>query len=757
MAPENNDLIVGSTMTPATMVTPKVVTKQIDTDRLGISGQVVDGISHTTEIPVSDQTKKLASIYALEASIYDTLRELDEIKNDLDNIYFSPVLSDPILDPFFVDPKWELDGFTRETSGIVFTRKAQATGYAKVLSDAFIKPGKYFVYLQVDQLTSGKLVVRDQSDNIIKEIFSTGTEAFEINIEQPTVDSIEFVATNVLPNESIRINGIYVHHVKNSFGRYVDFLVESMLTGGSGFASELYVQTMMNMALDSARSYTNSVTENINNDLTLHETTYNNPHQVTYVQTGAAAANHTHTPVSIDAADRIHTHNASEISGIAADEHTHTPDECGAAPTVHTHTPISIGAADRAHTHVPDECGAAATIHTHTLDNLVDIDTIYTALDELENQIASNNVTEQLDTHTSNYNNPHQVTKTHVELGQVVDAPMATPQETIDGILENRYVNPVGDRAALEAFLGTQTLDPTKLIPVPINKLVWDNANTIYTIPIFKDRLYRISINCHDTLSLKELVMAIDTTTGIDVVRNNICMAKKQTLTSGDILSYMGWENSLNNHFKFMLPSAGINKAQGELTLNSYSMCLTGIMHGYVLDETTGEELVDNSFPYLVSSGFKATDIPENITNLILYPLNAEFINAEILIYELIQPTQEPNMVIDATPVGTIVQRYGEQIIPGWSELDGSELSRIMYPEAWMYAQQSGYLRPENEWQADVVANNGTTYYFSTGNDTTTFRIPKIQPTGPLKTYMKTKYSQIQDSDEILYRFIWEN
>ena len=757
MAPENTDLIVGSTITPTTTITPKIVTKDVDTNKLKISGQEVDGISHTKDIATEEQTKKLATIFALESSIYDTLREVEDLKNSVDNIYFSPVLSDPVLDPFFVDPKWELSGFTREISGIKFIRQAQPTGYAKILSDAFVNPGKYFIYLQVSELTSGKLSIIDQSDVLLKEIVSTGIHTLEVVIEQPTIDSIEFVVSDVNLNESVVIDAIYVHHVKTSFGRYVDFLVENMLTGGSGFASQLYVQTLMNQALSSSQSYTNTIAETINNELALHETANNNPHQVTYTQTGAAAADHTHTPISINAADRAHTHIASEVSGVSPLGHTHTPAECGAASTNHTHTPASIGAALATHTHLPDDCGAAAEDHDHVLSDIVDIDTIYNTLTDLESQIQNSNSAATITAHLADVGNPHQVTKEQIGLADVVNAPMATPQETIDGVLENRYINPVGDRAALEAFLGGQTLDPTKLVPVPVQKLIWNNQSTSKTIPVFKDRLYKISVSCLDTDSLKRLAMVFDTTVGNSVVRNNICMAKKQTLLSGEILEYMGWNASLDDHFKFMLPILGINKAQGELTLNTANMTLSGIMHGYVIDPGTGNELVDNSFPYLISSGFKSDSIPSDVEYLTIYPLGGTTLNAEMVIYELLQPTQEPNLVVDATPVGNITQRYGNQIISGWSELDGSELSRIMYPELWVYAQNSGYLRSESEWQLDLIANGGSTHYFSTGDGATTFRIPKVPSTGPMKTYIKTKYAQIPESDEILYRFIWEN
>ena len=741
MAPENNAAIVGSTMTPTATISPKIVTQITDTDRLSIAGQEVDGISHTLEIPVDEQVKKLASIYALESTVFDTLREIEEVKEELDGIYLSPVLSDPIVDPFFVDTKWEIVGFTREMSGVIFTSKTTDTAYLKVLSEALIKPGKYFIYIQIAELPSGKLTVTNQADEIIREFITPGNYALEVTIEQPTIDFIDFVVSNVTLNHSVKIDAIYIHHVKAAFGRYVDFLVETMLTGGSGFASQLYVQTMMQNALSTSQSYTNSVANTLNNDLALHETSMNNPHQVTHVQTGAAPLNHTHSVESL---------------GVAPQSHTHTPGECGAASTNHTHTLVSLGAANAVHTHEPEDCGAAPEVHPHILSDITDIQTIYDELSELESRIQTSDISDLVDAHLTNYENPHSTTKAQVELGDVVNAPMATPQETIEGILENRYVNPKGDRAALDALLGGQLLDPTKLIPTPIQRLAWLNQHNTYTIHLSNDRLYKISIDCKDQSSLKKIGLAINTTAGAAVVRNNICMAKKQTLGSGEILEMFGWNYSTDNHFKLMLPTAGINRAFGELTLNTHNAFLSGIMYGYVLDEATGDELLDNSFPYIVSSGYQPYAIPEDITRLILYSIDGSELNAEIVVYELMQTTQEPNMVVDATPVGMVAQRYGDQTIPGWVLMDGSELSRTINPELWLYAQNSGYLKSELDWQDEVTAT-GKTDYFSSGNGTTTFRIPKQLNTGPMKTYMKATYAQIPDSDEILYRFIWEN
>lgn len=58
------------------------------------------------------------------------------------------------------------------------------------------------------------------------------------------------------------------------------------------------------------------------------------------------------------------------------------------------------------------------------------------------------------ESHINNRNNPHEVTAAQVGLGSVLNAPMATPQEAIDGNIVARYINPVTLKAAVMAQVG---------------------------------------------------------------------------------------------------------------------------------------------------------------------------------------------------------------------------------------------------------------------------------------------------------------
>lgn len=82
------------------------------------------------------------------------------------------------------------------------------------------------------------------------------------------------------------------------------------------------------------------------------------------------------------------------------------------------------------------------------------IDAIYTITDAIL-QVGEG----ASEAHINNHNNPHEVTAAQVGLGMVVNAPMATPQEAIDGAATNRYINPMLMRTAVMAWVGNQLND----------------------------------------------------------------------------------------------------------------------------------------------------------------------------------------------------------------------------------------------------------------------------------------------------------
>lgn len=74
----------------------------------------------------------------------------------------------------------------------------------------------------------------------------------------------------------------------------------------------------------------------------------------------------------------------------------------------------------------------------------------------------------------------------------------------------------------------------------------------------------------------------------------------------------------------------------------------------------------------------------------------------------------------DATPVGAEMWFPGTTPPPGWLAETGALLSRAVYPDLWAFAQSSGMLVTEAQWQGASAEQ----VKFSGGDDSTTFRLP---------------------------------
>lgn len=734
----------GSTLAPSSVSSPELIGGKTKTDRFQMGGVEVNGITHDHQ---SADPGKLSTAFALASSMIGVNRDLEEMRNTLGKVYFSPVLSDPILNPFFVDTNWGFDGFTIDVNELLYINKkpvipAQAT--ARVLTPAFQKPGRHFVYLVVTELTSGSITLSNEKGTILKEITIPGEYSLEIEVEQPSIALLDIVANNINTNESCRIACIFVHYVKTAFNRYMDYMASKMLSGGSGFASVAYVDTVGSNVLRQARDYTDVRLTSFGEDIEMHLRSKNNPHGVTYDQTGAAPLHHTHV--------------ASEC-GAADVNHTHTPEQAGAAPIVHTHTPSECGAAAVVHTHTPDQCGAAPVSHDHSINDLRDYNLIEAEFNRVYAAIAAGGsdtsaIQTALSSHTENRDNPHAVTKVQVGLGEVVNAPMATDQEAIDGVLTNRYMNPATTRVALASTLAQPNVSTAQFTPIKKAVLDFQGEMEVFNLLIEKDRVYWILIDCEESMSLKDLALTIDALGGTENIRNSFVVPTTITTPEGKV-SVMAKKDVVANHFKLMHPDQGINGGGGHLVLDTRTMTLSGTIQGRVLDQITGAELNDSvGFPVNVSSGYKMNAVPQTVQSLIVHSWSGQPVFATVTVFEVVQTTQQPALVVDATPVGMLVFRMSSDPVHGWIYPDGSELLRESYPELFRYAQENNLLVTEQEWQ-QLVTDTGRTNKYSLGDGYTTFRVPKF--TIPdMTAYIKARHVQVPDEGEILYRTIWE-
>ena len=105
--------------------------------------------------------------------------------------------------------------------------------------------------------------------------------------------------------------------------------------------------------------------------------------------------------------------------------------------------------------------------------------------------------------------------------------------------------------------------------------------------------------------------------------------------------------------------------------------------------------------------------------------LNATSLNpvANKTVYAALQ-----EKVTGGLPVGHEFFTTNPNIPAGCIPLLGGEYSRTVYADLWAWVQtQTGYLKSESDWQALSTANNGNVPYYSSGDGSTTFRVPSLK------------------------------
>ena len=88
-------------------------------------------------------------------------------------------------------------------------------------------------------------------------------------------------------------------------------------------------------------------------------------------------------------------------------------------------------------------------------------------------------------------------------------------------------------------------------------------------------------------------------------------------------------------------------------------------------------------------------------------------------------------------PVGFEFFQTSPNARAGTLPLNGGVFSRSEYPQLWSWVQSQGdYLIAESEWQSKASKNDGPVPFYSTGNGSTTFRVPDLSlPTFYYVTY----------------------
>lgn len=92
---------------------------------------------------------------------------------------------------------------------------------------------------------------------------------------------------------------------------------------------------------------------------------------------------------------------------------------------------------------------------------------------------------------------------------------------------------------------------------------------------------------------------------------------------------------------------------------------------------------------------------------------------------DIIWEEQPIQVSADTTPIGTIKQQLWNSAPPGYLKMTQSHvLNRSEYPELWNVVETRMPLTTETEWQKMLTLNKTSVPFFSSGDESTTFRTP---------------------------------
>lgn len=89
-------------------------------------------------------------------------------------------------------------------------------------------------------------------------------------------------------------------------------------------------------------------------------------------------------------------------------------------------------------------------------------------------------------------------------------------------------------------------------------------------------------------------------------------------------------------------------------------------------------------------------------------------------------PDDNGNISIPFRNVGDEWHSFTGQIPVGGVPYCGQEVTRATYADLWAWVQAQGLVKTESEWQALATSQNGNVPFYSSGDGSTTFRMPKV-------------------------------
>lgn len=895
-----DNLTPASTVTPVATTTPAIYTTQVETDTFILDKYSVDGI--TSDVSSADPTKLLTA-YGAYKELSDIYKDIAELTSRVDHIEVLPVLSDPMLPTNFIGNDWFLYGWYIDNGKAIYLSNGSSNtddNQVKIKTSAITEKGNYYLHIVVDRIDGGKLVVYDENNNLLGETSVIGDFKMSITVEDSSISTITIHAKDVPNGGSIILGYAGFHHVKSAFEEYIEFTAEVILSGGSGFVTKDMLEVGLENILTESKKYTNSIAGDTAKELSLHLVA-DNPHNITPEGIGAALENHIHSQyaekLEVDTSiTNLRTYlenlikssikSAIEESAEATSElleahinnknnpHNTTPELIGAALKVHQHKYTDgslIGVAAEKHTHTPEDIEDLEETVTKAQNATEQIESVisefnkhideFTLLDTKVNDletIVSNqtseltNIDSSLAKHLINYNNPHNTSKETIGLDKIVNGPMATDQEAIEGEADDKYMNPKNNRAVLEYYSGTserlaQTLIPKlimdKDITVSVNEatgriipkkvlLGTSGSRTYQVIMSFTgsmgDTSFTFKYNVFDPTyeyqtdddgkyvlddngenikiytpekdpyiqhtSLTEQIsnMKVDgivtTKDIVDETTNSVTGTEEVTETKEIIYTTIARKNN------------GIGFSMGDcidpiydLTVNTRELLIHGSCIGYRITEEEREveeeediyvpevegDIVDPEAIVQEETTPEDTEEPVYVLKTIYRVVHGKLFgrgivvqgkrndvgvygieinccgNANIKVYELVAAPQNPGLIADATPVGTIITRLGNVHIPGYSILDGSELLIAQHQKLYDYAVDAGLLLDKLIYDAEII-NNGSTSSFGYEEGSPYFYLPKDpESTDKYYRYMKIDDLYVPTEKQLIYRYAW--
>lgn len=397
-------ITIGSTIT-----NNKIISKETETDKLVMGPREVTSIASD----INDTShKSLVTANLLNEGMIKLETKVNNI--DPNNIIYkdtSVVSQSLIIDSFTDDSNhWKQNNYLFINGQAVLSNLEN--NYLKISSNFFTYKGTYFLIIDVDRLDSGYIVIENHYRDQLDIVNINGKHFLEIQVENPDIQELYFICRNVYPGDSVIFNSISLHHSTDRIQDYLLFKIAEVSSGGMG---GFVTTTELNARMLAINNTINQLADELSkldlSTLILHiENTTDNVHGV--------------TPIQIGAANKIHTHERTDITNFT---HNHSASECNASELNHRHSLLEVGVAG---------VGAAAENHTHN-----EIDILNQRVDAITEDNSNSLISEIYDFTYNCMTQEEQDNDESLNFSEAIDR---TINNKLSNTLNSFYYSPIG-------------------------------------------------------------------------------------------------------------------------------------------------------------------------------------------------------------------------------------------------------------------------------------------------------------------------